>query len=62
MDGELEAVDPETQSPVSGVRSDLTQLGITEKAPVTRATLVMNHEMAPRVINMAVSCLSLNIK
>ena len=44
MDGELEAVDPETQSPVSGVRSDLTQLGITEtQGPVTRATLVMNH-------------------
>ena len=44
MDGWLEAVAPETQSPVSGVRSDLTQLGITETGPVTQATLVMNHE------------------
>ena len=45
MDGRLEAVAPETQSPVSGVRSDLTQLGITEtQGPVTQATLVMNHE------------------
>ena len=44
MDGRLEAVAPETQSPVSGVRSDLTQLGITETGPVTQTTLVMNHE------------------
>ena len=37
-------MDPETRSPVSDVRSDLTQLGITEtQGPVTRATLVMNH-------------------